>query len=226
LTGSLSQVESWGGSAASVYRNLAQTEHSAVAGLSAAAGAMAEITEAAGLVVATVRVLVRDLIAIAFSRAVVYVTEEVFSLGFATPLVAVQVSTLVLQCSARISRLLHGLVNSLERLFTRRPDGWPATSMNCAASWPASTRPVLRAAASAVSEVALAVAVASVVDARPSVGTRHRRTARPSGSPAGTSSPKTPPTAVLPTTRVGRKPRSVSSSRRGATCLGRSPVRQ
>jgi len=117
LTASLSQVATWHGSAADAYRDWAQAQHGAVAGLSAAAGAMAEITESAGLVVATVRVLVRDLIAMAFSRAVVYVTEEVLSLGLATPLVAVQVSTLVLQCAARISRLLHGLVNSLERLF-------------------------------------------------------------------------------------------------------------
>ncbi|MBX6748538.1 MAG: WXG100 family type VII secretion target [Micromonosporaceae bacterium] len=117
LTASLSQVATWQGSAADAYRNWAQAQHNAVAGLSAAAGGIAEITECAGLVVATVRVLVRDLIAMAFSRAVVYVTEEVLSLGYATPLVAVQVSTLVLQCAARISRLLHGLVNSLERLF-------------------------------------------------------------------------------------------------------------
>jgi hypothetical protein len=88
-----------------------------VAGLATAAGAIAEITDSAGLVVATVRILVRDLIAIAFSRAVVYLTEMVGSLGLATPLVAVQVSTLVLQGAARISRLLHGLVNSLARLL-------------------------------------------------------------------------------------------------------------
>ncbi len=78
---------------------------------------MAVITECAGLVVATVRVMVRDLIAIAFSRAVTYVTEEVFSLGFATPVVAAQLGTLVLQCAARITRLLHGVVTSLARLF-------------------------------------------------------------------------------------------------------------
>ena len=117
LTASLGQVATWQGAASDAYREWAQTQHGAVAGLSAAAGAMGEITECAGLVVATVRVLVRDAIAVAFSRAVVYVVEEVFSLGFASPLVAAQVSTLVLQCSARISRLLHGLVNSLERLL-------------------------------------------------------------------------------------------------------------
>jgi hypothetical protein len=117
LTASLGQVAAWQGIAGDAYRSWAQAQRGAVAGLSAAAGATAEITECAGLVVATVRVLVRDLIAVAFSRAVVYVTEEVFSLGLATPVVAVQLSTLVLQCSARISRLLHGLVDSLERLF-------------------------------------------------------------------------------------------------------------
>jgi uncharacterized protein YukE len=107
----------WLGSAGDSYRSWAGQQHSAVDGLARAADAMAVITECAGLVVATVRVLVRDLIAIAFSRAVTYITEEVFSLGLATPLVAVQVSTLVLQCGARIARLMHGLVHSLERLF-------------------------------------------------------------------------------------------------------------
>jgi hypothetical protein len=78
---------------------------------------MAVITEQAGLVVATVRVLVRDLIAIAFSRAEIYISEEVFSLGFATPVVAAQLSTLVLACGARITRLLHALITSLSRLL-------------------------------------------------------------------------------------------------------------
>jgi uncharacterized protein YukE len=110
-------VATWHGSSADAYRSWAQEQHAAVQGLSRAAEATAEITECAGMVVATVRVLVRDLIAIAFSRAVTYVTEGVLSLGLATPLIALQVSTLVLSAGARISRLLHGLVRSLEHLF-------------------------------------------------------------------------------------------------------------
>ncbi len=110
-------IATWAGSASTAYRGWAQLQHSAVDGLAKAAEAMAVITEYAGMVVATVRVLVRDLIAIAFSRAVTYITEEVFSLGFATPVVAAQLSTLVLSCGARITRLMHGMVRSLTQLF-------------------------------------------------------------------------------------------------------------
>jgi uncharacterized protein YukE len=118
LTAALNaDTAAWVGATAAAYRGWAGLQHSAVGGLTHAAEAMAVITECAGLVVATVRVMVRDLIAIAFSRAVTYVTEEVFSLGFATPVVAAQVGTLVLQCAARITRLLHGVVTSLARLF-------------------------------------------------------------------------------------------------------------
>ena len=118
LTAALNaDITTWAGSASTAYRSWAQLQHSAIHGLAKAADAMAVITECAGLVVATVRVLVRDLIAIAFSRAVTYITEEVFSLGFATPVVAAQLSTLVLACGARITRLMHGMVRSLTRLF-------------------------------------------------------------------------------------------------------------
>jgi uncharacterized protein YukE len=109
-------IATWSSEAGAAYRAWAQLQHSAIDGLAKAAEAMAVITECAGTVVATVRVIVRDLIAIAFSRAVTYITEEVFSLGFATPVVAAQLSTLVLACGARITRLMHGLVNSLARL--------------------------------------------------------------------------------------------------------------
>src|SRR5690606_33806402 len=51
LTASLGQVATWQGAASDAYREWAQTQHGAVAGLSAAAGAMGEITECAGLVV-------------------------------------------------------------------------------------------------------------------------------------------------------------------------------
>jgi len=57
--------------------------------------AMAAITEGAGVLVAGVRMLVRDAIATCVSRLIVYAAEEAFSLGFATPLVVEQVTTTV-----------------------------------------------------------------------------------------------------------------------------------
>ena len=55
----------------------------------------ATVTEGAGFLVAAVRILVRDAIATLVSRLIVYAAEEAFSLGFATPLVVEQVTTLV-----------------------------------------------------------------------------------------------------------------------------------
>jgi uncharacterized protein YukE len=114
-------VGTWGGEAGPTYRAWAQLQQSAVDGLASACEAMATITECAGYVVAAVRVMVRDLIAIAFSRAISYLVELGFSGGFAAPLVVEQVTTLALSTGGRIARLLRGLIESLRRLFEAVP---------------------------------------------------------------------------------------------------------
>jgi uncharacterized protein YukE len=114
-------VGPWGGEAGPTYRTWAKLQQSAVDGLANGCEAMATITECAGYVVAAVRIMVRDLIAIAFSRAVSYVAELAFSGGFAAPLVVEQVTTLVLSTGGRIARLLRGLIESLRRLFEAVP---------------------------------------------------------------------------------------------------------
>jgi uncharacterized protein YukE len=109
-------VSEWTGSAADAYRRWAAQQKGAVDGLAQAAETLATITEAAGLLVAGVRLLVRDGIATLVSRLIVYATEEVVSFGLATPLVVEQVSTLCASWAARIGKWLKDLVSSLSKL--------------------------------------------------------------------------------------------------------------
>jgi uncharacterized protein YukE len=106
----------WTGSAADAYRTWIGQQKAAVDAIAKAAETLAAITEAAGILVAGVRMLVRDGIATLVSRLVVYAAEEVASLGLATPLVVEQVATLCASWAARIARWLKDLVSSLARL--------------------------------------------------------------------------------------------------------------
>ncbi|MFR9777788.1 WXG100 family type VII secretion target [Micromonospora sp. MS34] len=114
------QVADWSGAAAEAYRRTSGRHVAALAALGRAANAMAEVTTGAGLLVAMVRGLVRDLIAEFVSVLAVrlweWLAEEGLTLGLATPWVVTQVTTLAGKWAARITRLLHGLIESLRRL--------------------------------------------------------------------------------------------------------------
>nr|WP_319460170.1 WXG100 family type VII secretion target [Micromonospora sp. RTP1Z1] len=112
-------VAEWGGSAGPAYRTWAGEQQQAVAGLSHAADTMALVTEAAGMLIAAVRLMVRDAIATCVSRLIVYAAEEAASLGFATPLVVEQVTTTVAAWGAKIAQWLRGLLASLRRLIPK-----------------------------------------------------------------------------------------------------------
>ncbi|UQU64319.1 hypothetical protein COUCH_36080 [Couchioplanes caeruleus] len=109
-------ITEWTGRAAEAYRTWTGQQRDAVGALATAADTMAAITEGAGMLVAGVRMMVRDAIAVLVSRLVTYAAEEVFSVGLATPLVVEQVSTLCASWGARIAGWLRGLVRSLEHL--------------------------------------------------------------------------------------------------------------
>ncbi|MEU8211594.1 hypothetical protein AB0B85_20635 [Micromonospora sp. NPDC049044] len=115
-----SQVGDWGGIAADAYRRNSAGQVAALTALAKAADALAEITTGAGLLVAMVRGLVRDLIAEFVSVLAVrlweWLAEAGLTLGLATPWVITQVTTLAGKWVARITRLLHGLIESLRRL--------------------------------------------------------------------------------------------------------------
>jgi hypothetical protein len=110
-------VADWGGEAGAAYRSWAGQQQGAIASLGKAAEAMAAITEGAGALIAAVRLMVRDAIATCVSRLISYAAEEAASLGFATPLVVEQVTTLVASWAAKIGRWLRGLLASLRRLM-------------------------------------------------------------------------------------------------------------
>lgn len=111
-------VSEWAGAAADTYRAHAGRRADTLRALGHASEGMALMTEGAGMLIGTVRVMVRDGIATLVSRLVVYAAELVASLGVATPLVVEQVTTLCASWAARIGRWLKQLISSLRRLGT------------------------------------------------------------------------------------------------------------
>ena len=109
-------VTEWTGNAADAYRNWIAQQKGAIDGMAQGAQTLATITEAAGMLVAGVRVMVRDAIAMLVSRLITYAAEELASFGLATPLVVEQVSTLCASWAAKISRWLKDLIGSLSKL--------------------------------------------------------------------------------------------------------------
>lgn len=109
-------VSEWTGDAADAYRSRVAQQKSTVTGIVQGAQALATITEAAGMLVAGVRMMVRDAIATLVSRLITYAVEELASFGLATPLVVEQVSTLCASWAAKIGKWLKDLSGSLSKL--------------------------------------------------------------------------------------------------------------
>ena len=110
-------IVDWHGPAAEAYRTWSREQQGALAALATAGDTMALITESAGFLIAGVRTLVRDAIAIAVSRIIVYAVELIASGLLATPLVIEQVTTTVAACAGRIARWLKPLIASLRNLI-------------------------------------------------------------------------------------------------------------
>jgi uncharacterized protein YukE len=108
----------WLGEAGDAYRDWSTNQQHALTALSRAGDAMATAVEVAGELIAGVRIMVRDAIAMVVGRLISYALEEIASLGLATPLMVTQVSTLCAQWSSRIAHWLRGLVDSIRRLHT------------------------------------------------------------------------------------------------------------
>jgi hypothetical protein len=109
-------VTEWVGAASDAYRSYADGRERTLVALARAAVGMALVTEGAGLLIGTVRTMVRDAVATVVSRLIVYAGELAATLGIATPLVVEQVSTLCAAWAARIARWLKSLISSLRRL--------------------------------------------------------------------------------------------------------------
>jgi hypothetical protein len=107
----------WSGAASDAYRRWASQRDQSLQALAKASDTMALITEGAGILIGTVRMMVRDAVATVVSRLIVYAGELVGSLGLATPLVVEQVATLCASWAAKIARWLRELISSIRNLL-------------------------------------------------------------------------------------------------------------
>jgi hypothetical protein len=106
----------WSGAAAAAYQQWVSRREQTLRTLARASQAMSLMTEAAGALIGSVRLLVRDAVATAVSRLIVYAAELIATAGLATPLVVEQVATLCASWGARIARWLRALLASLRKL--------------------------------------------------------------------------------------------------------------
>jgi uncharacterized protein YukE len=110
-------LSEWQGAASEAYRGWADRRDQSLLALARASETMALITEGAGMLIGTVRIMVRDAVATVVSRLIVYAGELVASFGLATPLVVEQVSSLCASWAAKISRWLRDLISSIRNLM-------------------------------------------------------------------------------------------------------------
>ncbi|AGL15609.1 hypothetical protein [Actinoplanes sp. N902-109] len=114
------EVSSWFGASGDAYREHAGGHIKILEGLAAAAGGISYAVEGAGLLVALVRGIVRDLIADFVGTLAVrlpqWLAEEGLTLGIATPVVVSQVSALVAKWVNKIQHFVRALLRSLHRL--------------------------------------------------------------------------------------------------------------
>ncbi|GAA2563766.1 hypothetical protein GCM10010435_39890 [Winogradskya consettensis] len=114
------EVSEWFGPSGDAYREHAAAQMHVLEGLATAAQGISYAVEGAGLLVALVRGIVRDLIAefigTLAARLPQWLAEEGLTLGLATPVVIGQVSTLVAKWVNKIQHFVRGLLNSLRRL--------------------------------------------------------------------------------------------------------------
>jgi hypothetical protein len=114
------EVAGWFGASGDAYREHAGMQMQVLQGLATAAQGISYAVEGAGLLVALVRGIVRDLIAefigTLAARLPQWLAEEGITLGLATPVVIGQVSALVAKWVNKIQHFVRGLLNSLRRL--------------------------------------------------------------------------------------------------------------
>ncbi|WP_446224171.1 RHS repeat-associated core domain-containing protein [Nocardia sp. IBHARD005] len=109
-------VTDWTGQTATAYKNAASNTTNLLTAANTAATAAASAIRLAGGVVAAVRETVRDLVAQTVGRLAVWAAELVFSVGLATPLVAVQATAYIAKTVATISKLFSKLAKTMAKL--------------------------------------------------------------------------------------------------------------
>lgn len=108
----------WTGAAGDAYRAWATDREQSLRTLAQASDTMALMTEGAGILIGSVRLMVRDAVATVVSRLITYAAQLIASLGGATALVIEQVSSLCAAWAAKIAGWLRDLIASIRRLLT------------------------------------------------------------------------------------------------------------
>ncbi|MFE3543727.1 WXG100 family type VII secretion target [Nocardia sp. NPDC059177] len=109
-------VADWTGQTATAYKSHATDTTNLLSAASSAATTAASAIRLAGGVVAAVRQTVRDLVSQTVARLAVWAAEAVFSLGLATPVIAVQATAYIAKTTAMISKLFSKLAKTMSKL--------------------------------------------------------------------------------------------------------------
>jgi hypothetical protein len=109
-------IPGWKDTAADAYRAMLAENIDIVYGAASTAESMAAATRGGGALVQTVRDMVRGFIADCVARVCVWIAEEVFTLGLATPVVMGQLAVAVVKWIARVFGWVSLLVTSLVNL--------------------------------------------------------------------------------------------------------------
>ena len=106
----------WWGAGAYSYRAYGAEHSDALSGAATVAGAISTVTMIMGQVVSFVRETVRQLIADLVGKLIAWVMEEVFSLGFGTPVVVAQASAAIAKWGKKIGELLKKLTDTIRKV--------------------------------------------------------------------------------------------------------------
>jgi hypothetical protein len=119
-TATLRGVEAWGGVAGDSYRHAAAQRSACLASAASCAYTVSAVVSTAGVLVATVRALVRDLVAFAVATVIArlpqWLAEEAVTGGLATPHVLAAISVIVARTVNQVEQVLLKMVVSLSRL--------------------------------------------------------------------------------------------------------------
>ncbi|AXB47857.1 DUF6531 domain-containing protein [Amycolatopsis albispora] len=103
----------WQGEGADAYRGAAAEQADALAGAASLADGISAGVMIMGTVVAAVRELVRDLVAELVGKLITWALEAAGTLGFATPVIAVQATTAISKTITKISDFIRKLVKTI-----------------------------------------------------------------------------------------------------------------
>lgn len=112
----IGDLDGWQGAAADGYRDILAINVEVAWIFAGTAAGMGAATRGAGVLVQTVREVVRAFIADCIAKVVVWLAEVVFTLGAATPLVVSQLAVAVVRWTGRIFGWLMGLITSISAL--------------------------------------------------------------------------------------------------------------